>query len=121
MKLVKKKVLAAFLAFAMIITFFVIKKQAPKAETVQSGTTTVKVHYLRSDNNYEGWNLWVWDKANNGDGSVWEFIGQDEDGAFAVIEMPTTEAVGVIVRTNDWKKDTNDVIVDTSKEMLIYT
>ena len=58
MKLVKKKVLAAFLAFAMIITFFVIKKQAPKAETVQSGTTTVKVHYLRSDNNYEGWNLW---------------------------------------------------------------
>ena len=35
---------------------------------------------------------------------MWEFIGQDEDGAFAVIEMPTTEAVGVIVRTNDWKR-----------------
>ncbi len=114
MKSAKKKVLAAFLAFAMILTFFIIKKQAPKADTVQPGITTVKVHYFREDNNYEGWNLWVWDKGNNGDGSVYEFIGQDEDGVFAVIEMPTTSAVGVIVRTNDWAKDTGDVIVDTS-------
>lgn len=120
MKLAKKKVLAAFLAFAMILTFFIIKKQAPKADTVQPGITTVKVHYFREDNNYEGWNLWVWDKGNNGDGSVYEFIGQDEDGVFAVIEMPTTSAVGVIVRTNDWAKDTGDVIVTLLTVMWMY-
>lgn len=113
MKLAKKKMLAVFLAFAMILTFFPIKKIEPKAETAQQANAVVKIHYKRDDNNYEGWNLWVWDKANNGGGSVYEFIGQDDDGAFAVIEMPTT-AVGIIVRTNDWAKDTGDVIIDTS-------
>jgi pullulanase len=107
------------LVFTMIISTFI---GTIPIKAVDVLTTTVKIHYLRADGDYSKWNLWVWDAANNGQGARQQFIGKDEDGAFtAVTFTPATKKVGFIVRTDNWDKDTEDIIVDTSKgDMDVY-
>lgn len=57
---------------------------------------TVTIHYKRMDNNYEGWNLWVWPEA--GDGKEVEFTAEDDYGKIATIEVETDKSIGFIVK-----------------------
>lgn len=119
MKIKKQRVLSTFIALAMLISLFT---NAVPVKAMPSGTTTVKIHYLRTDGDYSKWNLWVWDAANNGDGSKYTFTGKDEDGAFTAVNFkPGTTKVGIIVRTDSWEKDSDNIYVDTSKgDMDVY-
>ena len=45
--------------------------EASSTETVASQDKTLTIHYLRYDENYEPWNLWLW--AEGSEGSVYEF------------------------------------------------
>lgn len=74
-------------------------------ETVRAeGTTTLRVHYHRPDEQYEPWNLWIWPQGS--EGKVYEFDQEDSFGKVATVDLPSThERVGFIVRTNEWKKD----------------
>ena len=72
-----------------------------------NATTTVTVHYQRFDNDYTGWNLWMWPKGK--DGAGYTFTEKDEFGVWGTFKVPNTasaEAIGVIVRLskdgNDW-------------------
>lgn len=114
-----KRMLTIILVFTMVISTFI---GTIPIKAVDVLTTTVKIHYLRADGDYSKWNLWVWDVANNGQGIREQFIGKDEDGAFtAVTFTPATKKVGFIVRTDNWDKDTEDIMVDTSKgDMDVY-
>lgn len=67
-------------------------------------STQVRVHYRRYDSNYDGWNLWLWPEG--GEGSAYQFTGEDEFGKVAKVEVPGTNGVtgiGIIVRMNEWE------------------
>ena len=72
----------------------------------------VKIRYQRADSDYKDWNIWAWEAGK--DGVQVDFIGTDEDGAFAVVK--TTKAAGslnFIIRKGNWaEKATGDVTVD---------
>lgn len=74
-------------------------------------TTKVTVHYKQKEGDATNWSLWVW--GDNEAGERFQFTGTDEFGKVAVIELPGAfRKVGVIVSTDDWKKDGGDRIVE---------
>ncbi|SDI66135.1 pullulanase [Proteiniclasticum ruminis] len=74
------------------------------------GELTLKVHYRRFDENYDGWNLWIWPQG--GEGAAYEFTASDEYGAVAEIPVVPGDAeeLGLIVRKGEW--EAKDVDVD---------
>ena len=74
----------------------------------------VKIRYEREDGNYEKWNIWQWEKDK--DGSQADFIGQDSEGMFAVIETTKeAESLNFIIRKGEWEdKATEDESVALS-------
>lgn len=73
-----------------------------EAGTPQRRAKTVEIHYERSDGDYRGWNLWVWDTGIQ-DGQC-DFRYMEDGRAVAVIEvLPETRTFGYILRVNDWE------------------
>ncbi|NME84082.1 type I pullulanase [Clostridium sp. SM-530-WT-3G] len=113
MKSIKKLsvllMLVSFL-FCMVLTPISVARAVETNDTVY-----VKIRYLRPDSNYTDWNLWVWQPDK--DGSQVNFIGEDEQGKFAVVEMPkSANSFNFIVRQGDWAaKATGDETVDLTK------
>ena len=69
-----------------------------------------QIHYLRPDNKYDGWNLWLW--APGADGKQYDFNGGDAtNGAIASYkrsEFPNASRIGFIIRKGNWaSKDTD--------------
>ena len=105
-----KKALAAILSLMMCLTFIQVPINVDATENSDlaikaSEAVYVKIRYNRPDNNYDGWNLWVWEAGK--DGKRVNFIGEDEDGVFAVIETSKDAGeLGYILRksegSNDW-------------------
>lgn len=80
-----------------------------ESEVIDSGNKTLTVHYVRYDDDYEPWNLWLW--AEGQEGSVYEFTETDEFGVVANATIPNSAesaSIGIIVRTNDWQKDVSE-------------
>ncbi|RDI45585.1 type I pullulanase [Falsibacillus pallidus] len=86
----------------------------PQMQTLaQESTTKVIIHYQESPDNQKDWNLWVW--PENGDGSRYEFTGEDAFGKTAEVKLSGIhQKVGFIVRTDSWEKDGGDRWIDTS-------
>ncbi len=60
----------------------------------------VKVRYNRGDNDYSGWNLWVW--KDNEDGEMVDFKWKDSEGKFAILEIDEEyENLGFRLRKSD--------------------
>jgi len=79
-----------------------------RTETQASNTKIVVFHYQRPDNDYEKWNVWLWDKKGTDIGES-NFTGVDEYGAYAVAECNSNiEKLGFRVRystkDNAWAK-----------------
>ena len=70
------------------------------------------VHYHRYDQEYAGWNLWIWPHEPTSDhGSSYEFDDSDDFGFRAVIPLPDElTKVGIIVRLREW--EAKDIAVD---------
>ncbi|MGV8153986.1 MAG: pullulanase-associated domain-containing protein [Alkaliphilus sp.] len=67
----------------------------------------LSIHYDRHDDDYEGWNLWLWREGQ--EGASFEFADEDEDGKVANItleNMSGIEKIGFVIRRsiegNDW-------------------
>lgn len=76
-------------------------------EPVRHEEVTVTVHYRRHDQDYTGWNLWMWKEGQEGLGI--EFTNEDDFGKIAVAtfeDMGEISSLGIIVRkstpTNAW-------------------
>ena len=69
-----------------------------------SAETTVVVHYHRFDNNYTGWNLWMWPyEPQSLAGAAYNFSSSDSFGEVATAEIPGNNTeVGIIVRQGNW-------------------
>lgn len=97
----QKRVTAGLLGFLMLV-MTVLTCFVPCIETQAAGTTLI-VHYGgRSDNNYEGWNLWIWEEGR--DGQEVDFTESDSFGQIAVYQTNRKPAsIGFIVRLNQWE------------------
>lgn len=92
--------------------------QIPKEEVERTAPTIVKLHYNNPEDDYEGWNVWAWDKGNDKEGKQVDFSGKDENGLYTIITIPDiTDEVGIIVRRDGWndKAHDQDLVIDTSK------
>jgi pullulanase len=89
-------------------------EQSSSASNVDTGQIEVEhldepsvvIHYHRNDNNYEGWNLWLWGFGY--DGVAYEFNGTSDYGVYAHYPLSNwvgSTMVGFIVRTDEWAKD----------------
>lgn len=104
-------------AFLLVLIFISAMIQIPIKSVNASEKTDivyVKIRYDKPDKNYDGWNIWAWEKDK--EGKQVNFIGQDDQGKFAVVET-TKEAqqLSFIIRKGDWaEKATGDEVVDLS-------
>ena len=71
-----------------------------------SDTISVEIHYARTDGDYEGWNLWIWEPGK--EGQQFDFTDEGVNGLIATFEFETSASeIGFIVRRNGWEeKDT---------------
>lgn len=98
----KKRVTALMAIICLLFTIF--PQVNIQAETDK---TEITIHYQEAAGNEKDWDLWVW--AENLDGHVQPFTGEDEFGKVARFTLDGThERVGFIVRTDAWEKDGGD-------------
>lgn len=97
----RKKVATGLLSFLMLV-MTVLTCLVPGMEAQAAGTTLI-VHYGgRSDNNYDGWNLWIWEEGR--DGQQVSFTESDSFGQIAIYQTNRKPAsIGFIVRLNQWE------------------
>jgi len=91
-----------------------------------SSKNTLIVHYYRYNNDYSGWNLWIWPTEPSGNGESHQFNKQQEDGFItAIVELNrNVKEIGYIIRRkendNDWaEKDTTDDRFTREREIWI--
>ncbi len=112
----KKRIMAFFAVLVMLLSCIPMGSMM----TVNAAEGLIlKLHYHRTDGNYDGWDAWLW--AAGKDGAGYPFA--EENGEMvATMEVPAgTTQVGFIVRTSDWTKDVNeDQFIDIS-EMISGT
>ena len=100
--------------------------------TKAAGTTLI-VHYGgREDNNYDNWNLWIWEEG--ADGQNVDFRTEDDFGKIAVYQSTNTPSkIGFIVRKGDWEAkdvdtdrfaeitgETTEIWVTSGQEEFVY-
>ncbi len=77
---------------------------------------TIRVHYTRADNSYEGWNIWAWNENMT---KQFDFTAGTNE-VVSVIELPgrTTQKFSFKIRlsqgSNKWVKEETEVNVDLS-------
>lgn len=95
--------------FGLLMSIAVLLSSLLPGGVVHSAGTTFIVHYGgRSDNNYDGWNLWLWEEGK--DGQQVSFTDEDAFGKVAIYQCKGDPAkIGFIVRLNEWEeKDVTD-------------
>lgn len=103
----QKRLTAAVIAVLMM--FMTVASVLAPGMTAQAAGTTLIIHYGgRSDNSYDGWNLWIWEDGR--DGQQVDFTDEDDFGKVAVYQSNRKpESIGFIVRLNEWEdKDVAD-------------
>lgn len=81
---------------------------------------TLNIHYKRFDNNYDKWNLWIWEEGK--EGKTYFFTKDDNYGKIATIEVDG-EKIGFLLKKGEWED--RDVLKDrfvriNSKNKDIY-
>ncbi len=102
-----------FLIILFISIAFSYNAVATNKTAADFGAKTVLiVHYHRFDNNYNGWNLWVWPhKPQSLEGKAYSFTNKDSYGVYAIVKFNTAYTeLGYIVRLNNWQE--KDVLED---------
>lgn len=106
----KKRITAGFLAIVMmLISIMTGITFTPNRAAADGAGVTVIVHYGgREDNDYENWNLWIWEDGS--DGKQIDFTAEDDFGKIALYQTANTpEKIGFIVRKGEWEqKDIED-------------
>ena len=102
MKLFRKLTLLTTLVLTLFVSVNLVNVEADSADTLV-------VHYYRFDEDYSGWNMWLWPfEPVGGDGQGYNFDGTDDYGAISTITLSNTNLVdsttiGIIVRLNEWE------------------
>lgn len=96
----------------IITILFILTIVLPAFTFAEDQKTTLIIHYYRYNEDYQGWNLWIWPVEPAGaEGKAYEFNQKDDFGAKATVELPgKVTKVGIIVRKGNW--EAKDVAVD---------
>lgn len=97
-----KRILAVILIISVVLMGLPLNMNVVQGE--ESEDVTLRIHYHRFDNNYEGWNLWLWPEG--GGGVAYNFESSDDYGSYTEVTVPgsaSTANVGIIVRLNEWE------------------
>lgn len=79
--------------------------------TIFNSPSTLIIHYIRLDNNYDQWSVWLWgSEPIPQDGANYNFTNTDELGKIILIELDGTtlegfSLIGLVIRTLSWDKD----------------
>jgi pullulanase len=100
--------------FSILFASIMALSTAAPAFAALPETVNLTVHYNRTNGDYEGWNLWLWQNKDSGaDGAGNSVKFAEPDDAFGKVAkyslkgMTAYDSVGIIVRLNEWaKKDT---------------
>ena len=92
-------------------------------ELVLNNEESIAIHYIRSDNKYSRWCLWLWDPTGQDDNMEDDFNYLDEDGVIAYYPLSHFGALnggklGIIIKTKgSWTKDgtESDRYIEMSK------
>ena len=109
----RKRLTAFMLAFLMpLVTLF--SMWTPMEAQAAVGTTFI-VHYGgRTDNDYTGWNMWIWEEGF--EGTAVDFTAEDNFGKIAMYQCTENSSrIGFIVRLNEW--EAKDVEADRYAEI----
>lgn len=100
-----------FISLLMVV-LFITTLIFPISILGASEKTTLIIHYYRYNEDYQGWNLWIWPVEPVGaEGKAYEFTSKDDFGVKAVVELPgKVTKVGIIVRKGNW--EAKDVAFD---------
>ncbi|WP_022767293.1 type I pullulanase [Butyrivibrio sp. NC2007] len=107
-----RRVLA--LLTAVVMSFTMLLELGLSVTVRADEGVTLKLHYHRDDEQYDGWDVWMWPDGGEGEGIPFE----DENGEMvATYSVPAGKTkVGYIVRTQDWDKDVDmDQFIDLSE------
>lgn len=115
----RRRVNAFFMAVLLLVTPLVTVLS--NAVTVYAAEgVTIKLHYHRGDDQYDGWDVWFWEEGGAG-GEGFPFVEEDGEMVSTKEVTPGVSSVGFIVRTEDWLKDFDgDQFIDIS-EMISGT
>ena len=92
-------------------TAVLVLTEGKDAGIVDTNEVTIKVHYLRSDNNYTDWNAWLWSDKKGGAG--YEFKNENGEMVATIkVEGRSEMKVNYIIRKGEW--DAKDVDADQS-------
>ena len=75
---------------------------------------TVKLHYLRPDGDYTGWNAWMWTLKQGG--KQYELVKEGSELVATVkVDSYTTGSVSFILRKGNWEEqEFNERRIDVS-------
>lgn len=108
-----KQVKALFMGIMLL--FLAVAPGFMNVQKVQAAEDLVlKLHYHRTDENYDGWMVWLWEEG--GEGVDYEFAEEEGEMVATKVLTPGTMSVGFIVKTADWGKDVDeDQFIDISE------
>lgn len=97
----KKRIMA--FALAILMPLVTLLGMCPSLEAHAAVGTTFIVHYGgRADNDYAGWNLWIWEEGF--EGTQVDFTAEDNFGKIAMYQCSENSSrIGFIVRLNEWE------------------
>lgn len=102
------------LGMALLLIMMTVFSVVSDAAMVKADELLIKLHYHRADDNYDGWDVWMW--GEGADGAAYELAEEDGDHVATMEVTPGTTSVGFIVRTADWTKDVDeDQFIDISE------
>ncbi len=111
----KKHIIGSMMLIVLVIVCGGLWINRGPVNNVMDSEITLKFHYLRNDDTYDKWKLWIWE--DTGAGKDYSFTEIDETGAHSYVTVDNkTAAVGYIIHTEEWEKDvTIDRSVDLSE------
>lgn len=106
-----KRIISVVLLIAMVLFILPtdVVSNALAMQLSSDDQLNMTVHYHRFDEQYDGWNLWIWVVGK--DGKSYEFNTEDAFGKkadFVIEGIRGAEEIGFIVRKGEWEaKDTD--------------
>ncbi len=103
--------LTGFFIFGLMLASCLILV-TPSSRGAMADETTLIVHYQRSDGRYDGWTLWTWDDAADGDSQEIQAVDRGADGLVFHLDLSRYgdgSSIGLLPKFGDWEsKDPPD-------------
>lgn len=95
--------------------------ELPKVEEPNLKTHTLTLHYNRTKQDYEGWDVWLWESQKEGE--AFSFTSEDEFGKIINLQLKEGIEYGYKIRKTDWSESNHPqdqfITITEDKEIWI--